>query len=191
MKKESVTNQQIVLYIDKLTRSLGGVRKDIPPKLMDKLRKLFDEKRIIECVDIVKNYLNIKNQVMVDFQNSLHSESDFCGNKIIAQINAPPALPFWGLVGFYQIKLILRLDWREILNGSCDDFLFIVSHEFCHFILQAIRSPLQESEIATDLTAMILGFSQPALASSKNLSLLNKEQMIFAQKIILEKAKLL
>lgn len=79
---------------------------------------------------------------------------------IIAQVSIPPNLPFYGSPLMVNFPINVRV------SENCADnpmtFIFIMAHELSHILLYSISHKEKENEFYTDLTAMMLGFTEVA-----------------------------
>lgn len=76
--------------------------------------------------------------------------------SITAQVSIPPALPLYGSQELTNYPIHIKI------GGTIDKhpytFAFILAHELSHVLLHSLRSPYKDSEIHTDLCAMMMGF---------------------------------
>ena len=77
--------------------------------------------------------------------------------SITAQVLIPNNLPVYGSSGLRGFHLCVKV------SDNCQKypktFAAVMAHEFSHIVLYSIKHNHKDSEIYTDLTAMILGFS--------------------------------
>jgi hypothetical protein len=79
---------------------------------------------------------------------------------IIAQVSIPHNLPFYGSLSMVNFPIKVRV------SENCADnpmtFIFIMAHELSHILLYSILHKEKENEFYTDLTVMMLGFTEVA-----------------------------
>lgn len=76
---------------------------------------------------------------------------------ITAQVEIPQYLPLFGSseLEHYQIKIKIS---EDLINDP-SAFIPVIAHELSHVVLHSLRFTEKDNEYYTDLTAMILGFS--------------------------------
>jgi hypothetical protein len=76
---------------------------------------------------------------------------------IVAQVSIPSYLPLYGSADLVDFPIKVRVS--EDCARHPDTLICVMAHELSHIVLHSIRHPQKENEIYTDLTAMLLGFS--------------------------------
>jgi hypothetical protein len=94
---------------------------------------------------------------------------------ITAQVSIPSYLPFYGSAG--MVNYPIRVQVRENCNEHPMTFVSVMAHELSHVVLHSMRHNERQNEFYTDLTAMMLGFSDVMKLGRKVLrQLIAKEQ---------------
>jgi hypothetical protein len=103
-----------------------------------------------------------ENVKSLGYSTSNSQLDDFEDLKNIGSVSAfvlrPPNLPLYGTPAFNNFKLLLFI-FKWVADQSFETFVYCIAHELAHIVLDSIRHPLRDNELAADLTAMILGFS--------------------------------
>jgi len=77
---------------------------------------------------------------------------------ITAQVLIPDSMPFYGTSGLENLHLHIKV------SDNCQKypktFAAVMAHEFAHIVLYSIKHSQRHNEFYTDLTAMVLGFSE-------------------------------
>ena len=80
------------------------------------------------------------------------------GESITAQVGMPESLP---LYGSSQLKdFPIRVKVSEGCMAQPRTFVAIMAHELSHVLLRSLGHPECDNEVYTDLTAMLMGFSE-------------------------------
>lgn len=176
----NATNEEIISYIKQLI-DLLGIRKNIPEQTLEKLRTMYQNRQTSKCVAEVKSLLRLDLTIKIGYLNTKPDAASLIKliiehypelkyekvdlayikeqlDKAAAFAVNPPYLPMYGSPEFYSLKILMFI-FRWFMNNSFETFIYCIAHELTHIVLRAIRHPLQNSEVAVDLTAMILGFS--------------------------------
>jgi len=77
--------------------------------------------------------------------------------KALALVGDPSEVPMYGTKQFKRFKINLYVR-KYILNNAFETFVYAVAHEFAHVVLYSVRHKLKESDVATDLLVICLGF---------------------------------
>jgi hypothetical protein len=88
------------------------------------------------------------------------------GKKAVAYIKIFPRMPLYGTREFAMVPIELSIA-KSILCRPTEIFIQVISHELSHFILHGLKHALRESEKATDLLSMMLGF-RSIICKNKN-----------------------
>ena len=104
-------------------------------------------------------------------------------------IGIPSIMPMYGSTSFENLKLELSI--RKSLRSNYYKFGYVSTHEMAHVCLYSRYHSLRESEIATDLLVIVMGFGQIMLHGRKDCGYLDDFHFNFAmsyfQKILQEK----
>ncbi|HEX8974025.1 MAG TPA: hypothetical protein VF817_00885 [Patescibacteria group bacterium] len=125
-----------------------------------------------------------KSGVSDEFMHVVASGLPFDRYREPARIMVSDAVPLYGTDSFN--KHIFRMEIGETMKyESAESFIALLAHEFSHIFLYAIRHPLRESEVATDLCAIALGYGDVIrigrlLCSDSILGYLDSEQFKMA-----------
>jgi hypothetical protein len=116
---------------------------------------LYDAKLYNECIFEIKNRMHISCILRV-----AHNNQCFNKKNALAEIFFDTEIPNYGTREFkqYVVKMIVSLQLRTLPSSV---YIRSIAHEMAHVVLYSIQSQYKESEIATDIATMILGFSQP------------------------------
>lgn len=203
----TATDAEIIEFIRRLSVSLGGVKNNLPASTTTKLNVLYTSGKFSECIREVKNIyrLNltlricfVKSYPGADLLRKLISDSAqkmgydphqfgselqkdlSCTGAFILQ---PARLPIYGTPLFENLKLLMFV-FRRVVDVSMESFIYSIAHEMSHIVLKAMQHPLEYNEVAADLTAMILGFSETMKTGRKtnqfSLGYLNDHQFEIA-----------
>lgn len=118
------------------------------------LRKLFEEKKYARLISEIKNHMGVQFKVSV----KCFKKGKLTDQKGAAYIALP--VPFPPRNSLAYNGLVLELFMNKNLLNSFYHFVMVVSHEFSHVVLYSLNHPLKHSEEATDITAIVLGFSK-------------------------------
>jgi len=217
------SDQKILDYVRILSISLQR-RNAITNSDIEPLKNLYDAGQAYDCIAKVKQLCGLKLTVIVarikgypdkanmvrifdnfskqfkyplykpssdefnDLQRSLDSK------KVPAFILKPSNLPMFGTQEFENFRVaFFILEW--IIELSFESFTTCVAHEMSHIVLDAMRHPLREDEIAVDITAMILGFHDIFHVGRKSekgkIGYLNDHQFKIAYDEIIRRKKLI
>lgn len=176
-----IGNDYIDNAINKLVAVLGVKEKINPTPLFN---DLVNEK-IKECIKKIAVYLGLPIEIDLsyvsdDYKQSISGEGFSMGEGgsaerfdssalvetndvgegsegITAQVLIPQDLPFFGSsrLNGYPIKVKIS---KNCLNHH-KTFIAMMSHELSHILLKSIASKEADNEIYTDITPLILGFS--------------------------------
>ena len=117
------------------------------------LLPLWQRRDLIGMVRFIKNSLDLKK-----LKVTLGKVKDGGPEKAAAWIGYPNPIPMYGSSEFSEMSVTLFIRNKIIQNSSFELLVSAIAHELCHIVLNSIGHPLKESEKATDLTAMILGY---------------------------------
>lgn len=148
--KETISDTQLIGYIDKLVASFGLYQNVNETAL----RIQFDHNLYPECVREIMQKMGIINSVKL----RKYSKQKWPHKNAAAVIELPQTFPTFASAEFKKMLLLV-----EICETTTEDFYAFVSsiaHELSHIVLHGTKHELHKSEIATDLCAMVFGFSE-------------------------------
>ncbi|MFA7209180.1 MAG: hypothetical protein WC120_02745 [Parcubacteria group bacterium] len=209
----TATDAEIIEFVRILIVSLGGVKNDLPASTITKFNDLYVSERFSECIREVKNIYRLNLTLRICFVKSYPGADSLrklisdsarkmgydphqfgselqkdlsCAGAFILQ---PARLPIYGTPPFENLKLLMFV-FRRVVDVSMESFIYSIAHEMSHIILNAMRHPLEYNEVAADLTAMILGFSETMKTGRKtdqfSLGYLNNHQFEIAYQEIIK-----
>jgi len=156
----NVSTEYVSAAIDELT-CLVGIKENIA---LGPILNLPQQGNLLGCIQAVANHLELPCTFTISVSNKFESTAlvPFSSTTrgaagITAQVHIPSQLPLYGslkLQGF-PIRLTVSGDCRR----SPETFIAILAHELSHVVLSALWHKQKDNEFYTDLTAMILGFS--------------------------------
>lgn len=133
--------------LEYLSRSLP-----VQERVSDKaLRICFHYKLHEECIVEMLRMFRLK----IRLRTRIKREENCTENTPPAAIYIPDNIPLYPLLEGYQ----LEMQCRELILSSYEMFVLNMSHELSHVVLYSLYHPYKCSEVATDLTSMLLGFS--------------------------------
>lgn len=149
MKEEIVTPQLIKDYINKISHSFG-----IYPDVRETALKIqFDCHLYAECVLEIVRKMGIQNKIRV----RKYSEEKWHTPNATAVIGIPDPMPRFGTMEFKQMEIVIEI--RDAIKNNFYPFIKTIAHELSHVIMFSTKHELCHSEVATDLCAMVFGFS--------------------------------
>ncbi|MDP1883803.1 MAG: hypothetical protein Q8L10_00370 [Candidatus Moranbacteria bacterium] len=176
----TATDNEIRDFIRSLHFSLGGI-KSLPDSTTEELRSLYDSGEFSECIRKVKHILKLNDLTLRICYINEHCKQESLRTLLMdaikkmgytvsqsalakdltdagALILQPRYFPLYGTREFTEMKILMFI-FRRIVRTSLEIFIYSISHELSHVILAMSNHPLRNNEVAVDLTAMILGFS--------------------------------
>ena len=154
---EKIDNNYIGKAISELTSQLG-IKEDIDP---DPLLMLFRGKEIKKCVEKIADYLGLPVSIDLSYapQKQKHGLINGHGFGLkAAEVYIPGNLPFYGTARLRGFTIKVKI--RDSCFRNEWSFLTIMAHEISHIVLHSISHAEKNNEFYTDLTAMVLGFSE-------------------------------
>lgn len=140
-------------YIRQLVPALGGVHTPVEPT---KLRHLFDAKDYAGMLAEIQRTMRLHCKVQLIEEEYPPEFSKTKG----AWVHIPRSLPSYDDSAFAQACILVCINKKSpFFPFPFECLVALMAHELAHIILRAIQHPLQYSEEATDLTAMILGYA--------------------------------
>ena len=182
-KKVTATDAEIVQFVRMLMPSFS--KKHITEARLCLMKHYYDTGRTASCVEVIMEECGLKginvkicyirnrpsrSAVLKLVCENLHylespaltncSPDDFKAVNLenaIAFVFYTPDLPLFGTSSFWKTRIMIFI-FMERISNSFENFVECIAHELSHVILDALRHPLRNNEVAVDLTAMILGF---------------------------------
>lgn len=164
MKNDDLTREDIKRIIDNLYSTIG-VRMRVD---MDDFHKVnysdhVSQDSFPDIVEVFTNHLELPVKIVPVF-SSVFESRDIVFNKensvmgVSAQIHIPYNLPWHKTSGMVNFPVTITVA-PESFDQGLDTLMTKLSHEFSHLYLHSRRDPQRESEYATDLCALMMGFS--------------------------------
>ena len=170
-----------------------GLKPEIPLKA---LKIQFNHNLHEECIIGVLSHYNLSLKLRVVTKKLKDYNA--------AQIQLISPMPKYGSIVFKNLRFRIEYD-KSVAGLSVERFLFAIAHEIGHILLLSKDSPHCESEVATDLIAMVMGFDS-VYQKSKVVEVFNqswpynkigdsiagylsKEEISFARQYIVERRK--
>jgi hypothetical protein len=151
-----IRTEMIQSYIAQLRKSLGGIQ----PVSEDRLRALFEQQDYTGMVRLVRDNMKLDLRVRVGLVN----EGGPVGAP--AWVSAPKPMPRFGTIEFEKTLVTVFLRKSFVRSHKFEQVTIAIAHELAHIVLFGIGHPLQETEEAVDLTAMLLGYRDLYVAGS-------------------------
>lgn len=151
----------IVAWVDQLARGLG-VRESVSlPELLQLLR---DGNREL-CAEVIARQLLLPVTVRLLYTTQFDS-NQLCRTgpsgqgeeSICAQVPIPVDLPLFGSSSLTGFPITVKVSPSH--GEDYDTWITVICHELSHVVLFSVRHPQARNEVFTDLTAMVLGFSE-------------------------------
>jgi len=159
--ENKIDKQYLYKAIDELI-ALFGIKE---PFGFDKILPPIDSFKDTErCIKDIADNLNLPIKVNIlygdKFQSTqlVNTDKNGKGNEgITAQVNIPSNLPMYGMSSFKDFPIDITVSKNCATRPSA--FMAVMAHELSHIVLHSLNHPQKNNEFYTDLTAMILGFS--------------------------------
>ncbi len=129
-----------------------SIKCSLPKKTIVDQRLLndyFEAKKYAQLISEMKKHLSIPCRLNVKCLK--HAP------ELVAKIDMPHNFPLYGTKDYE--KLVLTMKFNKDLLNNFHAFVLAISHELSHIVLYSLNHPLKRSEVATDITAIWLGFS--------------------------------
>jgi hypothetical protein len=139
----------ILSYLNQLRSSLGNPRTPVASR---PLREFYDARDYTAMVKTVRDGMGLALRVQVGLVNQGGPE------KAPAWVSYPKPLPRLGTEAFKQTLVTVFLRKSFLAVSDFESIVMAIAHELSHIVLFGIGHPLEENEIAVDLTAMLLGY---------------------------------
>ncbi len=152
-----------------------GINSLIP---LTALQILFDYNLFNECIKEIKDRMGIPCTLRVRY----HADHIFPEKGASAFITNYEHTPYYGSQAFKN--LVFEVHFRESLKKDFYKFLYAVTHELSHIVLNSTHHRLKESEVATDLFVMTCGFEHIMEKGRISMGYLDNEHFLYAQKYL-------
>lgn len=175
MHSADISTRYVGQAIEELTNSLG-IRETIPPV---PIYEALNAGKTEDCVTIIAHYLGLPitvNLSTVELAKDLQSAQSHVTSErfetkaivpssypgqgaqyITAQVLIPSRLPIYGTSELQGFPICVKV------SSNCaeypETFVAVMAHELSHVVLHLLRYTQKDNELYTDLTALILGFS--------------------------------
>lgn len=157
----NVSSDYVDAAIDELVNLVGIKENIVIETVLEPLRR----NKILECVQVIANHLDLPCAFSLSLDGKFEStslvpcsSSNQSGAGITAQVHLPRDMPLYGTSKLQGFPI------RVTISGDCtknhETLVAILAHELSHVILSSLWHEKKINEIYTDLTPMILGFSE-------------------------------
>jgi len=158
---DNIDNEYIGNAIDELINFVG-IKEEVS---IESLLKPLYAGNVKGCVGKIANYLGLPvaiNLLFSDkFESSALTTTDRNGRGIegiTAQVLIPSYLPFYGTSELKDFPITVKVSHN--CKNYPTTFIALMAHELSHIVLHSLWHKEKDNEIYTDLTAMLLGFSE-------------------------------
>lgn len=140
-----LTAKRLKNIVLELSISYGHLRID--EKEVGKLIALWDQKDLIEIVATIADIYKVPR---ASVKIALGRRSELKEKDAYAEVR----------VGFRgeAHRISHTQNRQQILAGTCEMFVYSIGHEMAHIRLHTDRHQWRQSEVATDLLCLVLGF---------------------------------
>lgn len=157
MSQDKMLKEMELMNLDMLDRYLGEICKFYggpkKPVVLDPLTKMYDDRNYAGIVKYIKD-----NLLLRDLKLTLAKVKSGGPPKALAWV--PKIYIAYGTKDFKEAEVIISIRKDYLENASLDAIVSTISHELTHLVLDSTFNPLRDSEIATELTAMCLGYHE-------------------------------
>lgn len=173
MRKNVLTSEEIKEIIDNLYRTIG-VRMDVNLSNYPNINVSLSNNNFMDACKVITDQMELPISIMPLFSSSFHTQGMVLneGNStsgVAAQIHIPANLPWYKTDGMKNFPINITVP-PEALSQGHYYLLTQLSHEFSHIYLHSRRDPQKDSEWATDLCALMMGFTPLWLQGRKHVS---------------------
>ncbi len=151
MPLESWRKEIILRYLQKLSESFKP-KLAVNPK---PLRQMWQKQNHVGMVTLIRDSLNLQGLKIV-----LALVKSGGPKKASAWIERPVPTPYYGSKEFREMNVYLYIRNEYVKNESFEMVVKTFAHELSHIVLHSTHHPLKDSEEATDLVAMLLGYHE-------------------------------
>jgi len=153
-----VDESYIAKAIEELV-DLLGIKEDIPEVL---LLNHFNGYDIKGCIQEIAQYLGLPIAINLSYvTNQKHEKNTLAKTSkvggFIAQVEIPGFLPTYGSSALIDFPINIKVN--NDFRGPFEALVCIMAHELSHILLHSLMYKEKDNEYYTDLTPMILGFS--------------------------------
>ncbi|MBP3823198.1 MAG: hypothetical protein J6I36_07250 [Bacteroidaceae bacterium] len=173
MQKNVLTTEQVKEIIDNLYHTIGvrmNVNLSKHPNLSSSLG--VNQSSFQDDCKMITNHMELPIQIRPSFTSSfktkglVHNEGNSMSG-IGAQIHIPSNLPYYKTAAMEDFPISVTVPPEAFAQGHYY-LLTQLSHEFSHIYLHSRRDPQKDSEWATDLCALMMGFTPLWLQGRKH-----------------------
>lgn len=164
MEKNVFTTEELKEIIDNLYGTIG-VRMNVDRKKYPLGDALHDPTKFFwHDVMMVTDHLELPVCVRPVFSSAfapaglVHNQGNYT-SEVGAQIQIPGNLPWYKTEAMKNFPIDITVP-PEVLTRGYEYVTTLLSHEFSHIYLHSRRDPQKDSEWATDLCALMMGFGQ-------------------------------
>ena len=166
---ENISDNYIEEAIETLADSIG-IKDNVDNQ---KIISLIRQRKVKEGIKEIAKCLGLPIEINLSYvpkgyhpgtTNNFHStylvKTDWRGRGsegITAQVSIPGYLPMYGTSELNDFPISVRVS--ENCANSPATFIAIMAHELSHIVLHSLWHKEKDNEIYTDITAMMLGFS--------------------------------
>lgn len=164
MQNSVLTSEEIKEIIDRLYSTIG-IRMNVNLNKYPNVNILLpiNQSSFLDDCKVITDHLELPILVKPIFSSSFESKGvvlneDNGTSGIGAQIHIPGNLPWYNTEAMNNYPINITVTPEALAQG----FFFLttqLSHEFSHIYLHSRRDPQKESEWATDLCALMMGFT--------------------------------
>lgn len=192
-----VDKEYIGQAINDLHRLLG-CKENIPYFTIE---KPFRQGKIQACIEAIAGYLGLPIKVNLSYVPSDYNPNYSGGQRfesqaltvtdgrrrnvvgITAQVSIPNSLPMYGTTSFVDFPINVKIS--DNITKFPSTFYATMAHELSHIVLHSLQHYEKDNEVYTDITAMLLGFSEVLELGRKTITE-HEEQHLFSKTIITE-----
>jgi len=166
--EDRIDKEYIGNAVDQLVGSLG-VKEDAN---YSEFETLLSAKEIRKCIKAIASQLGLPIEINLSFgpPDYAPGESYFGSRDVVAtdcrgrgtahitaQVSIPNDLPLYGNPKLANFPIDVKVS--QDCNEQPETFVAVMAHELSHILLYSLMHPQKLNEWYTDLTAMVLGFS--------------------------------
>jgi len=166
---ENISNNYIEEAVKTLADSIG-IKDNVDDQ---KIISLIRQRKVKEGIKEIAKCLGLPIEINLSYvpkgyhpdnTNTFHSthlvKTDWRGRGsegITAQVSIPGYLPMYGTSGLNNFPISVRVSENCADNPAT--LIAVMAHELSHIVLHSLWHKEKDNEIYTDITAMMLGFS--------------------------------
>ena len=166
---ENISNNYIEEAVKTLADSIG-IKDNVDDQ---KIISLIRQRKVKEGIKEIAKCLGLPIEINLSYvpkgyhpdnTNTFHSthlvKTDWRGRGsegITAQVSIPGYLPMYGTSGLNNFPISVRVSENCADNPAT--LIAVMAHELSHIVLHSLWHQEKDNEIYTDITAMMLGFS--------------------------------